>query len=89
MVLDATSSARDFLNVFIDVYILVILLYVITSWVRMPYSLAPLQRFLHDVCDPYLGLLRRRLPSFGAIDLSPMIAILLLIALQAIIDALL
>src|SRR5437763_903020 len=35
---DVISSAQNFLNVFVGVYSLVILLYIITSWLRLPYS---------------------------------------------------
>ena len=47
------------------------------SWVRLPYSpwLNRIQRFLFDVCDPYLRIFRRLLPPFGAFDLSPIVAI--------------
>jgi uncharacterized protein YggT (Ycf19 family) len=89
MVLDAVSSVEQFLDIFIGVYVLVILLYVLASWVRLPYSLSPLQRFLHDVCDPYLRLWRRVLPSAGPLDFSPIAAILGLIALREILDTLL
>ncbi len=65
MVLDAVTTATSFIDVFISVYILVILVYVLTSWIRLPYSLNPVQRFLNDVCDPYLGLWRRILPMSG------------------------
>ena len=41
--------------------------YILTSWFRLPYSLQPVQRFLYDVCEPYLRLWRRLLPfSVGA-----------------------
>jgi uncharacterized protein YggT (Ycf19 family) len=89
MVLDAVSSVKTFIDIFIAVYVLVILLYVLASWVRLPYSLNPLQRFLHDVCDPYLRLWRRVLPSAGPFDFSPIAAIIGLIALRYILDALL
>jgi uncharacterized protein YggT (Ycf19 family) len=81
---DAISSAETFVNVFIGLYGLVILLYIITSWLRLPYSpsLNRIQRFLYDVCDPYLRLFRRVLPSAGAIDFSPMLAILALGAID-------
>ena len=51
-----------FVDVFIDVYTLAILAYILTSWVQLPYSLRPVQRFLYDVCEPYLRLWRRLLP---------------------------
>jgi len=80
---DAISKAETFVNVFVTVYALVIFLYIITSWLRLPYSpwLNRIQRFLYDVSEPYLRLFRRLLPSFGPLDLSPMIAIIVLIIL--------
>ena len=53
-----------------------ILVYILTSWLRLPYSptLNRIQRFLYDVCEPYLRLFRRLLPATGAIDLSPILA---------------
>jgi uncharacterized protein YggT (Ycf19 family) len=75
---DAVSSVETFVNVFIGLYVLVILAYIITSWLRLPYSptLNRIQRFLYDVCDPYLRLFRRILPGTGAIDFSPMLAVI-------------
>ena len=81
MVLDAITEVELFINVFISVYALVVFLYVLTSWVRLPYSLNPVQRFLYEVCEPYLRLWRRFLPSLGPLDLSPMVAILALVLL--------
>jgi uncharacterized protein YggT (Ycf19 family) len=90
MLLDAVTDVEQFVDVFIGVYILAILLYIITSWVRLPYSLNPIQRFLDDVCEPYIRLWRRALPfSAGPFDFSPMVAILALIALRFVLDALL
>jgi YggT family protein len=78
-IFDAVSAAQTFVYVFATVYGLVILAYIITSWIRMPYSLNSVQRFLYDVCEPYLRVWRRLLPvSFGAIDFSPIIALLAL-----------
>jgi YggT family protein len=34
--------------------------------------------FLRDVCEPYLSIFRRFIPPIGALDLSPLIGILLL-----------
>ena len=89
MVLDAVTQVELFINVFISVYALVVFLYVLTSWVRLPYSFNPVQRFLEEVCEPYLRLWRRMLPSFGPLDLSPMVAIFALVVLGQIIVQLL
>ena len=89
MVLDAVTQVELFINVFISVYALVVFLYVLTSWIRLPYSLNPVQRFLSEVCEPYLRLWRRVLPSFGPLDLSPMVAIFALVVLGQIVVQLL
>jgi uncharacterized protein YggT (Ycf19 family) len=87
LVLDAVSSVQQFLHVFIYLYIFLILAYVITSWIRLPYSpsLNRIQRFLYDVCDPYLRLFRRILPPLGPLDLSPMVAVIVLVAVDRIV----
>src|SRR5579862_8397129 len=84
---DAISSAETFINVFIGLYWLVIFVYILTSWLRLPYSptLNRIQRFLYDVCEPYLRVFRRLLPSTGAIDLSPTVAIIVLLIVSQIV----
>jgi uncharacterized protein YggT (Ycf19 family) len=90
MVLDAITEVELFVDVFISVYVLAILAYVITSWVQLPYSLRPVQRFLYDVVDPYLRFWRRVLPfGAGPIDFSPMVAVFALIALDRVVVAIL
>jgi YggT family protein len=88
---DAVDQVQSFLNVFISVYILVILVYIIMSWIRLPYSpwLNRLQRFLYDVCDPYLRLFRRIIPPLGPLDLSPMLAVIALLLVQQLVNTLL
>ncbi|HEX2433798.1 MAG TPA: YggT family protein [Gaiellaceae bacterium] len=77
---DWVSSLQNFVQVFVWVYVLLIFAYVLMSWVRLPYSiwLSRIQRFLYDVCEPYLRLFRRVLPPLGPLDLSPMIAVIVL-----------
>jgi len=89
VVLDTVSSVQTFIEVFIYVYVLVIFLYVLTSWISLPYSLRPVQRFLYDVCEPYLRLWRRILPMAGPIDLSPMVAVIALVLVEQIVVSLL
>ena len=47
-----------------------------------------LQRFLYDVCEPYLRIFRRILPPLGPIDLSPIVAVIVLFVIQQLLDAL-
>ena len=80
LVLDTITQVQRFVEVFVDVYALTLVLYVLASWLRLPYSLNAFQKFLHDVCDPYLRLWRRMLPlSFGPMDFTPMVAIFALV----------
>jgi uncharacterized protein YggT (Ycf19 family) len=73
---DAVGDVQQFVDIFAEVYALVLVLYVLLSWVRLPPSLGSVQRFLHDVCEPYLRLWRRALRlSAGPIDFSPIVAI--------------
>ena len=88
---DAIGSIETFITVFVSVYVLMIFGYILTSWVRLPYSpwLNRIQRFLYDVCDPYLRLFRRVVPPLGPLDLSPMLAVIVLLVVQQLLHALL
>jgi len=87
---DTATSINHFIDVFIYVYILLIFAYVLTSWVRLPYSVwvRRIADFLRDVCEPYLRLFRRVLPALGPLDLSPVVAIFTLFVLMRVIDEL-
>ena len=80
-----------FVDVFIWVYTLLLFAYILTSWIRLPYRpwLNRVQRFLYDVCDPYLRIFRRFLPPLGPLDLSPMVAIFVLFILRGVVTSLL
>ena len=88
---DTIDRIESFVDVFIGVYTLLILLFIISSWIRLPYSpwLNRIQRFLYDVCDPYLRVFRRFVPPIGPLDLSPMIAVLVLVVLQQVLHTIL
>ena len=91
LLFDVGSSLARFVQVFIFVYTLLLLAYIISSWIRLPYSpwLNRVQRFLYDVCDPYLRIFRRFIPPLGPIDLSPMVAIIVLFVLSSVLTSLL
>ena len=73
---DAISSVEEFVHAFITLYGIVLIAYILMSWVRLPYSLTVdrIQHFVHDVSEPYLRLFRRFIPMAGGIDFSPIIA---------------
>jgi YggT family protein len=90
MVLDVVSAVQTFIYIFATVYLLALLLYILMSWVQLPYSLRGVHRFLSDACEPYLRFWRRLLPlSFGAIDFSPIVAIAALLLVARILIAIL
>jgi uncharacterized protein YggT (Ycf19 family) len=89
LVADAIDAAQSFVEVFVGVYVLLIFAYVLTSWIRMPYSLNRLQRFLYDVVEPYLRLYRRILPPLGPLDLSPIVAVIVLVLFEQLVVRLL
>jgi YggT family protein len=57
---------------------LAIILRAVLSWFPGSRTLAPVTGLLAAVTDPLLTPIRRRLPMFGAFDLSPLLAILLI-----------
>jgi len=86
---DYVSALQSFVTVFTGVYVLLIFVYVLTSWVRLPPSLSAVQRFLYDVCEPYLRLFRRILPSLGPLDLSPIVGVIVLFVIERVVVQLL
>jgi YggT family protein len=65
-----------------------IFLRAILSWVQPdPYN--PIVRFLRRVTDPILLPLQRHLPSLGNIDISPLVAMLLIEAAKMLLPRLL
>ena len=87
---DTAGSVQNFVDVFFLVYILLVFAYIISTWIRVPYSpwLNTIQRFLYDVCDPYLRIFRRFVPPLGPLDLSPMVGVIVLIVARTLVRAL-
>jgi uncharacterized protein YggT (Ycf19 family) len=85
---DAISAIQNFVHVFILVYTLLILAHIILTWIQLPYRtwIYRIRQFLSDVCEPYLRLFRRFLPPLGPLDLSPIVAIVVLGILDYVIS---
>ncbi len=86
------ADVADYVGALFLVYVILILLNVLISWVpRMPYNraLRATLDFIKETTDPYLGFFRRFLPPLGgggfALDLSPMIGVILLLVVRAIV----
>jgi len=63
-------------------YMWIIIARAVLSWVNPdPYN--PIVRFIHNVTEPVLYRIRKKMPvNFGGIDFSPIIVILVVIFLQ-------
>lgn len=83
------ASARTEIAAFVAavllVYTILVIVYVLLSMVfslggRVPYARwsDAVLGFLRDVCEPYLRIFRSLIPMLGPIDISPIVAILVL-----------
>jgi YggT family protein len=85
------GDVADYVGALFLVYIILILIRVLLSWVpRMPYNptLRAVLDFITETTDPYLNLFRRIIPPIGGggfgLDLSPMIGLIVLFILRGI-----
>lgn len=86
------GDVADYLETLLLVYIVLIFVRIIMSWIpRIPYNryLDLVLTFVKDVTDPYLNLFRRFIPPVrmgpGALDLSPIVATFVLIIVGGIV----
>jgi YggT family protein len=86
------GDVADYVNALFIVYIILIFANILISWLpRVPYNrgLRIVLDFITETTNPYLNLFRRFLPPVGgggfALDLSPMIGILVLFVLQTVV----
>ncbi len=75
------EALAQVLNTLITVYIWIIIIRVLISWVS-PDPFNPLVQFLVQATDPVLEPARRIIPTIGPLDISPMIVLLLLQVIQ-------
>jgi YggT family protein len=86
------NDAANYVQALFEVYILVLVIYILANLVfafglRPPYSryTDAVLGFLRDVSEPYLRVFRRVIPSLGMFDFSPIVAIFLLVILDRVI----
>jgi uncharacterized protein YggT (Ycf19 family) len=91
----ARQEIADFVSAFVTVYVIVIIAWVVLSFifalgVRMPYSRLSnaVMDFLRDVANPWLNLFRRLPLRVGPLDLTPIVAIIVLQILGGIVVSL-
>jgi len=86
------GDVADYVSALFVVYVILIFARIVISFVpRMPYRpwLRSVLDFITETTDPYLNFFRRFLPPIGgggfALDLSPMIGLIVLFVAQAIV----
>jgi YggT family protein len=79
---EVRQEIADFLGALLTVYLIIIIAWIVVSFVfalgaRVPYSrpVNAVLDFLRDVSEPYLRLFRRLPLRIGPLDLSPIVAI--------------
>jgi YggT family protein len=76
------AAVAKVLDIALTIFMWIVIARAILSWVSPdPYN--PIVRFIHNVTEPVLYQVRKRIPlSFGGIDFSPIIILLAVIFLQ-------
>jgi YggT family protein len=85
-------DVANYISTLFTVYIVLIFVYILAN-LLFSFGMRPaysrwsdaILSFLRDVSEPYLRLFRRFIPPIGMVDLSPMIAIILLYVLRTLI----
>lgn len=78
------GDIANYVSALIFVYFVLIIANVVLSWIQqfrpIPYNLAlrSVTGFIEETTNPYLNLFRAWVPRIGPLDISPILAILLL-----------
>ncbi|MBN1487871.1 MAG: YggT family protein [Anaerolineae bacterium] len=76
------------LGYLLQLYYLALLIRILLEWIRVSYA-HPVMKFLWNITEPPLSLIRRYVPSFAGMDFSPVILIILLNIIQTLLSSLL
>ena len=86
------GDVADYVSALFTIYIVLIFVNILISWVpRMPYNrwLRAFLDFVTETTNPYLNFFRRFLPPLGgggfAIDLSPIVGLIVLFIARALV----
>jgi YggT family protein len=81
------DEIADYVSALFIVYLILIFARILLSWIpRLPYNvyLRAVVTFIEETTNPYLNLFRRVLPPIGPFDISPILAIFVLLIAQAV-----
>jgi len=76
------TAIAKILDIVLVIFMWIVIARAILSWVNPdPYN--PIVRFIHNITEPVLHQIRKRLPlNFGGIDFSPILVLLAVIFIQ-------
>jgi YggT family protein len=88
------ADVADYVETLFVIYTILIFVRVLMSWfTRIPYNrvLNAVLEFVRETTDPYLNLFRRFVPMVkvgpGALDLSPIVAVIVLLIVSRVVVA--
>ncbi len=91
----ARGQIASYVEALVTVYWIILIAYILfqlyAGWGgRVPYNrpLDAVITFLRDVSEPYLRIFRRFIPPLGPLDLSPIVAILVLVVVGNLVASL-
>ena len=76
------TAIAKIMDVVLVIFMWIVIARAVLSWVNPdPYN--PIVRFIHNITEPVLSQIRKRIPlNFGGIDFSPILVLLAVIFLQ-------
>ena len=88
------GDVADYVDALVLVYFVLILLNIVLSWIQqfrpIPYNLTlrAVIGFIEESTNPYLNIFRRWVPRIGPLDISPIIATIVLFLVGGIVVSL-
>jgi YggT family protein len=76
--MSATELLTNSLANFLQIYLLLIFVRILLTWFPTVSWMNQIASFLSPITDPYLNVFRSFIPPIGGLDLSPILAILVL-----------
>ncbi|MEQ8969363.1 MAG: YggT family protein [Coleofasciculus sp. C1-SOL-03] len=73
-----TALVTESLYNFLNIYLLLIFVRILLTWFPTVEWMNQIAGFLSPITDPYLNIFRSFIPPLGGLDLSPLLAIIVL-----------
>jgi YggT family protein len=76
--MSATELLTNSLANFLNIYLLLIFVRILLTWFPTVNWMNQVASFLSPITDPYLNIFRSFIPPLGGLDISPILAIIVL-----------